>query len=348
MTPMIAPIPARPSHQTVSIAFQTDKTPDEYRALAQLVNQYPFDLVSVYGDAPFQPSYAALLLMAPYLERARIGPACVAPSRMPPLDMAGYSAILDQMTGGRAYLGIARGAWLERHGIHEAMPPIAAIRDSIEITQRLLRGDDTGYQGAAFSLAAGIKLPYAVLNPHLPILVGTWGAKLAAVAGELADEVKLGGCANPAMVPLMQRWIAAGEQQAGREVGTVGVVVGAVCVVDEDGRAAKQMVKRELALYLPVVAGLDKTLNVEPDLLARIDAHVAAGEITAAAGLISDELLSKFAFAGTPAEVLAHAQTIYEAGAARVEFGTPHGITPATGIRLLGERVLPHLVLRRA
>jgi 5,10-methylenetetrahydromethanopterin reductase len=32
---------------------------------------------------------------------------------------------------------------------------------------------------------------------------------------------------------------------------------------------------------------------------------------------------------------------LLEAGATRVEFGTPHGLTAARGIELLGRRVLP-------
>ena len=47
----------------ISIAFQTDKTPEQYIALAKLVDQYDFDAVSVYCDAPFHPSYGPLLLM---------------------------------------------------------------------------------------------------------------------------------------------------------------------------------------------------------------------------------------------------------------------------------------------
>jgi 5,10-methylenetetrahydromethanopterin reductase len=173
-----------------------------------------------------------------------------------------------------------------------------------------------------------------VLRSDVPILVGTWGEKLAKVAGELANEVKLGGCANPDMVPLMRRWI--GNPQ-------VGIVVGAVCMVDEDGPAAKHMVKRDLALYLPVVAGLDKTVQVEPELLSRIGALVDANQREQAAALISDDLLRKFAFAGTPAEIAVQTAQIFEAGASRVEFGTPHGIDAATGIKLLGERVIPAL-----
>jgi 5,10-methylenetetrahydromethanopterin reductase len=33
---------------------------------------------------------------------------------------------------------------------------------------------------------------------------------------------------------------------------------------------------------------------------------------------------------------------LIEAGANRVEFGTPHGLNSPDGIRLLGEKVLPY------
>ena len=70
----------------VSVAFQTDKSPTDYRAIAKLVNQYDFDVVSVYCDAPFHPSYGPLFLMAPYIERARLGPAAVSPFRIHPIN----------------------------------------------------------------------------------------------------------------------------------------------------------------------------------------------------------------------------------------------------------------------
>jgi len=331
--------------QETSIAFQTNKTPAEYRALAELVNRYAFDVVSVYGDLPFQPPFGPLALMGQILQRARLGPACVSPSRITPLDMAGEVALLDHITAGRAYLGIARGAWLERHGIREVKPPLTAIRESVEIVRRLFAGVDTAYAGQVYNLAAGITLPYALHRQHIPILIGTWGQRLATLAGELADEVKLGGCANPAMVPVMRGWLAEGEQRAKRPKNSVGIVVGAVTVVDEDSRAAKNFVKRDLALYLPVIAALDTTVQIDPALLNRMDHLVNANQRDAAAALISDDLLAKFAFAGSPDEILEHTQRIYDAGAHRVEFGTPHGLDSARGIRLLGERVLPHLKL---
>jgi 5,10-methylenetetrahydromethanopterin reductase len=84
-------------------------------------------------------------------------------------------------------------------------------------------------------------------------------------------------------------------------------------------------------------------MDVEPELLDRISERIAAGDDVAAGALIPDELLWRFAFAGTPAEVAEHAEAIFDAGALRVDFGTPHGIDERRGVELLCEQVLPRL-----
>jgi 5,10-methylenetetrahydromethanopterin reductase len=56
---------------------------------------------------------------------------------------------------------------------------------------------------------------------------------------------------------------------------------------------------------------------------------------------IPDELLARFAFAGRPAAVAEHVVAVFEAGASRVEFGSPHGRTDVYGVELIGEKVLP-------
>jgi len=82
---------------------------------------------------------------------------------------------------------------------------------------------------------------------------------------------------------------------------------------------------------------------IDPALLEQLAAAAAAYDFDLAAGYISDALLRKLAFAGTPGEVADQAIELYHAGVSRVEFGTPHGLSEAEGLRLLGEGVLPSL-----
>ena len=149
----------------------------------------------------------------------------------------------------------------------------------------------------------------------MPLLIGTWGERTAAWAGTVADELKIGGSANPELVPVMRGWAGSAAQR---------IVVGCVTVVDADGAWARERARVAVAPYLDVVAGLDPTLDLRPG---------------------QEPPLDRFTIAGTPEEVAAQVIALWEAGADRVELGTPQGRTTREGVRLICERVLP--LLRR-
>src|SRR3712207_5124724 len=176
--------------------------------------------------------------MAGATERVRLGPAALNPYTLHPVEIAGQIAALDAASGGRAYLGLVRGTWLGELGI-EAERPLVRLREAVEVVRRLLAGDRSGFSGEVFTLAPGAGLRYEPLRAEVPLLVGTWAPRLAAYAGTVADEVKVGGTANTDLVPVMRERIG----NAG-----VGIVVGAVCVVDEDGAAARARARAEAAL----------------------------------------------------------------------------------------------------
>ena len=328
----------------LSIAFQTNKRAQDYIDLAKLVDEYDFDAVSVYCDAPFHPSYAPLMLMAPHISRARIGPAAVPPSRIHPLDIAAQTALLADVARGDVYIGLARGGWLAEHGIAEIKPGIQTIRESVEIIRRMLRGESGGYDGQVYQIAEHVRAPYPLPADDIPLLIGTWGRKLAALAGELADEVKIGGSANPDVIPVIADYIAAGEENAGRQRGSVSLAIGAVSVIDEDREQARWMARKSVSLYLPIVSRLDPTVEIDPELMARVQAHVQAGEDDQAARLIPDDILERFAFAGSPADIIRQCEDLFNAGADRIELGTPHGVQrAAAGIHLIGQKIIPAL-----
>ena len=99
-------------------------------------------------------------------------------------------------------------------------------------------------------------------------------------------------------------------------------------------------------MYLDVVGRLDPTVDMPAGLLEEVGRALRASGPGAAAKVVPDEILDRFAFAGTPEAVAEHAVDVLRAGADRVEFGTPHGTTDGGGLELLGARVLP--VIREA
>jgi len=311
----------------VGLGLQGNKAPEEYGKIARLAERYGFDVLTVFSDLMYQPAIVPLMAAALNTSTIRLGPACLNPFALHPVEIAGQIAALDLASSGRAYLGLARGAWLEKLGIQPARP-VRALREAAEIVRLLLARDRGGYRGEIFSVAPGTSLQFDVQRSRVPLLIGTWSPKTSALAGEIADEVKIGGTANPAMVRRMRELIDVGTQRAGRSSDDVGIVVGAVTVVAEDGAAARRLARSAVAMYLDVVGRLDPTTDAP------------------AGGEISDEVLDRFAMAGTAEQVAEQAKALFDAGARRVEFGSPHGLTEEEGIRLLGERVLPRLANR--
>jgi 5,10-methylenetetrahydromethanopterin reductase len=322
------------------LGFQSDKRAADYERLAAGAESYGFDTVSVYGDLYFQPPVPALLAMARATSTIELGPACLNPYTMHPVEMAGQIAALDMASGGRAFLGLARGSWLSQLGIDQRHAP-ETVAEAAAIVAALLKGNRNGVAGQHFVLPEGAALRQRPFRPGLPLLIGTWGPRLARIAGVMADEVKVGGTANPQMVPLMRKWVGEGEIEAGRPQNAVGIVIGAVTVVDEDGRLARAQARREVVMYLDVVGALDPTFTVPADLLHRIRRELRVSGSDAASRLVPDDVLDRFAFAGTPEAVATHALEVLGAGASRIDFGTPHGTSDDHGLELLGARVLP-------
>jgi 5,10-methylenetetrahydromethanopterin reductase len=317
----------------LGLGLQTDKRPGDYGPLAQLAEDAGFDVVTTFNDLWFQPALPALLEIAGTTTRVRLGPSCLNPFTVHPVEIAGQIAALDAASTGRAFLGLARGTWLEPLGLDQS-DPVTAIREAWEIVRRLLAGDDSGFTGRRFSLPEGQRLRFPVFRDQVPLLVGTWAPRLSAFAGEEARELKVGGSANPDVVPVIRERIGNPD---------VRIVLGAVTVVDDDGDRARSLARREVAMYLAVVAELDPTVSLDPELVARIRALVAAGDDEGAGTLISDDVLDRFAFAGSPEQIAAHVEAVFDAGAGRVDFGTPHGVPERRGVELLCAEVLPRL-----
>ena len=189
----------RPRRAEVGIGLQADKPPGAYARIAEVVESHGVDVISVYADLTFQPPLPALLEIAGATSRVRLGPACFNPFTLHPYEIAGQIAALDLAADGRAFLGLARGTWLEALGIDQPQP-VRALAEAAALVATLLRHDEGGYDGATFRLAVGTTLRYRTRRPAVPLMIGTWGPRTGALAGRIADEVKIGGSANPEMV----------------------------------------------------------------------------------------------------------------------------------------------------
>lgn len=324
----------------LGISFLADRPYAEYAELAKLVGRYDFETVSVYEDLFFQPAWPALFQFAEHTRSGLVGPAVVNPYLNHPVTVAANLALLDEVSGGRAYLGVGKGAFFEPLGVSQPRP-LTAIREMIEVVQRLLTGDRRPYRGEFFRADPQAYLRFKVPGRRVPVLIGTWGEKTAAMAGRIADLLKVGGCANPESARIFRGYIRRGAGRVDRDPAEIRLVFGAVTVVDRDRRIAEEIARRRVAMYIPITGRLDPAYRPDEEELARVAKALHEGDRDGAAKALSHETLRRFSCYGTPGDVVRRIEEIFDAGVDLFELGSPHGVDQAAAVHMLGQQVLP-------
>lgn len=195
----------------ITIAFQTDKPLRSYGPLAAMVEEVGFDGITVYNDMLYQPAWYPLMEIARATRRVRIGPAAVNPFTCHPINIASQIALLDEASGERAYLGLARCGWLDYVGI-KPEHPISSLCEAFKCIRHLLSQSKEPLQADYFPLAGGDALRWNINRPDIPFLLDTWGPKtIAACIGQIA-EIKIGGSANPDVISHFRRYISSAAE----------------------------------------------------------------------------------------------------------------------------------------
>jgi 5,10-methylenetetrahydromethanopterin reductase len=327
----------------LSFGIAGGKPLQDYITLAGLAEEYGFHTLSIFDDLMFKPAWPILFVVAQHTQRIRVGPSVCNPYLIHPSILAGNAALLDELSGGRAYFGIGRGAFLEFVDV-DTPRPITTVREAIEMIRRLWKGDRTPYQGEVFQATDAAYLQWKPVREDIPLMVGTWGVQMCRMAGAYADEVKAGSLWSVDYSRHMWTHIEAGAREAGRDPKDVGLVLGPLTAIAEDREQAKAFARRTLAFYLPYLAPMPEFVGMGPEAVARVQAATGRGDMEAALAEISDEILGHFALYGTPSDVIEGIERmVSETAVTRVEFGMPHGPNGSVeAIHLLGKHVLPH------
>jgi F420-dependent oxidoreductase-like protein len=180
---------------------------DEILTLALAVERAGFDaffrsdhLFGVQPDDPlYRPtdSWTTLAGLARDTERVRLGTLMTAATFRSPGLLAAIVATVDEMSGGRAELGIGT-AWYERE--HQAFGiPFPARKERFDRLEEGLEvitglwlaagGQGFSFDGRYFQVADNRTPPRVTQRPHPPVIVGGAGAKRTpAIAARFATE----------------------------------------------------------------------------------------------------------------------------------------------------------------
>src|SRR3954470_213183 len=149
---------------------------------------------------------------------------------------------LDELSGGRARLGLGSGLGHagERMGF-STKRSLTTLREAIAIIRALLRGEEVNYTGTVFNVQR-VKLDYRA-RADIPIFMAARGPNAIKTCGEIADGLIVSNMCTAGFVANAVERLRESAQAAGRS-NMLGVVQYMPCVarVDRDDafRAAKR------------------------------------------------------------------------------------------------------------
>jgi 5,10-methylenetetrahydromethanopterin reductase len=327
------------------VLFTPEMPIQECVRYAKLAEDAGIDYVWVADEspsAPFRDVFVVLAAIAHATEKVKIGTAVCNPYTRHPAMLAFSIATIDELSKGRAILGIGAGGSLTLRplGIPMWNKPLAAIKEAITLIRKLFDGETVTLEGKVIK-AYNVKL-FTKLKKRIPIYMAARGDGMLRLLGELADGALLSS-PIPHIKYELER-IEEGSRKAGRSLKEIDIGNAAPFSVSMDKAKAKEAVKSHCTFMIsdfPLKAlesvGIGKK---EQDTIREA---FKKGGIDKAKDLITLEMVNALTISGTPEECIAKFKAQIEAGVNQIIFSSPYGPNMDEAFKLIKEEIIPKL-----
>jgi 5,10-methylenetetrahydromethanopterin reductase len=318
----------------------------EFIALAKHAEETGFGTFWVPEDPFYRGAFTLASAVACGTSTIKVGIGVLNPYTRHPALTAMEFAALDEVSGGRAILGIGAGLkdWIEGRLKIPYTRPTAAMRESMEITRRLFRGENVSLAGRVFQTDR-IKLSFKPPRTEIPIHLGVLGPKNLELAGEAADGVLLSVMSSREYITFAMEHIRRGLAKSRR--GERDFAVGAYILssISEDERAARDRLRPIVAILISLMVPqptnpIFATAGLSPDTIKKFGESFARG--TVPADMVTDSMIDTFTIAGSPTRCRENLARLVEAGVTSPVFFEVHGFPARQTLDDAHRYLMPH------
>ncbi|MAU08361.1 MAG: hypothetical protein CL607_00950 [Anaerolineaceae bacterium] len=306
-----------------------------------------YDELWISNEKFFREMYISATVAAQHTKHARIGTFVADPYSHHPALTAMAIGTLDEVSQGRAMLGIgAGGTGFPPMGIKRRKPALA-IKEASKIIRGLLHGETVDYQGEVVQFHNG-RLNFKP-RPDIPIVVASRGNLVLQTGGEVADAVMIATYAEPIGIQHALSMVEKGAKRAGRSLDDISIISRVDACIHEDRQLAYEAVKPMVGVFLwtsyPDREFVNRVGLEVPDDLEKIIAKRDYNLMHENTHLIPDSFVDKFCWAGTAEEVAEKVARVVEMGINRITFlpHPPEGGDVNGTIEAFAQVVRPHI-----
>ncbi len=327
-------------------SFWLDMDPRQAARYAQAAEDAGFQDVWFPDHYFIREVYAALALAAAATRRVGLGTAVTSPYLRHPALLASAVATIDEISEGRAILGLGVGGHEFPGQLNTSLArPLAVCREAVGIVRRLLAGETVTTEGKIFSVR-GARLHFTP-SRRVPLYLAARGPQMLALAGELADGVITHGT-NASYLTRARDRVTEGLARVGRLGGAVDLtLMGEVAITDDLARERERLRARCILMaggeYAPELVGHYglTAADVEP-----VRRAVKGGDLGVAARAVNDRVVDAFCVVGSAERCREILRGMAKAGVSHVicSFGANTGEADAKrALATLGREIVSPL-----
>ncbi|MET0501972.1 MAG: LLM class flavin-dependent oxidoreductase [Candidatus Binatia bacterium] len=314
------------------------KSIDEIHQRAQRVEALGYDGIFI-GESHLSSidSFQTLATCAMLTKRVWLGIAVTNMVFRHPTVLAGAAASLNEISKGRAILGLGTGDGPVYSQGRKATP-LAEFETGVQLIRDLVQGRrikfPTGKVGISFNLRP------------VPIYVSAEGPKGLRLAGRSADGVILGTGFDLHVLEWARQKIREGTAEAGRSESDIALVAAGMLCVRDNGNEARRIVRNRIANRAH--HNFRFTLETVPsEELDGIEKFMAGFDVMQPMeervnpDLVNAYLIHRFSIAGTPKECIERIEEMKDHGVEHLML-TPARKVYHESVEAFATKVMPH------
>ncbi len=321
------------------VALQGVDPPDEFVRLVRDIEEWGFDQLWLTDSSLHaRDAYSYLTLAATATRRLSLGTSVTNPVSRHPALTALAIATVDEISGGRAILGIGAGDRpLQSLGLRPAN--LSTLREAIRDIRGLLAGEHLTVSANGFSMDdAHIRVP---TRPDIPIYLSASGPKTLALAGELADGAIVLAGLFPEGIEYALSHIRAGAAHSVRsEPSITAFMYGSL---RSESEVAIQEARPIAAWFCQTAPRYCRLAGMAEEVCEQVRAAYDGGEFQEAAEAaerIPNDIVQKVALAGTSEDGREKVQMLIDSGVHSVVL-FPLGSDRRAVVETFAQKVLP-------
>ena len=255
-----------------------------------------------------------------------------------PTVIAGTAASLNEISKGRAIMGLGTGDGpVYTQGL-KAMP-MKQFEEGVRLIRQLVRGQRVSFPTGNLGLGFTIHEP-------APIYVSAEGPKGLQLAGRSADGVILGTGFDLEVYRWAREKIREGADEAGRKDSEIAIVAAGMLCVRDDGNEARKIVRNRIANRAHHNFRFTYE-TVPPEELHGVKKFMAGFDVMKPMedrvnpDLVNDYLVHRFSIAGTPEECIERIDELKAAGVDHLMLTPARKVYHET-VDAFAKHVMPH------